>query len=248
MFFWVSVQGFPNDLNLSIEIAIEIVFLLDVFLRFCLRSYSKNNNNIYFINIFYEFDDNGILLSHLIRDTCILIGAFPIETLISIIGYFQFLDINDNDLYSYLLFIKLFRFLDLLITKNKIQNLLNNLNFNFVIFYRFFNTIIILLLTTHVAACFWLFVNKAESNDSNFYYIYKEKFNNLSDQYILALEWAVSSMTGSCFGDVVPTTKIEIFASVIIMIIGSTFYCQIFADFETIIYITRFEKLEKKLI
>ena len=67
--------------------------------------------------------------------------------------------------------------------------------------------------------------------------------------YILSfLEWAVSTMTGTCFGDVFPTTDIEIFATVIIMVIGSTFYCQIFADFETIIYVLRLENLQKMYI
>ena len=191
-------------------------------------------------------NEDGLTLSRFLRDTLIIIGGLPYEFCLSIAGYLTSIDVNSNDFYSYLLFLKLFRFLDLLQTKEKIQNLLNNINFSFVIFYRFFLTNIILLLTTHMAACFWLFVNKAENFNENYYYLYREKYNNLSDQYVLGLEWAVSTMTGSCFGDVFPTSDIEIFASVLIMVIGSTFYCQIFADFETIIYILRLEKLEKR--
>ena len=192
--------------------------------------------------------DDDLPLSIFLRDTLIIIGGLPYEFCISIVGYLTFTDVHNNDFYSYLLFIKLFRFLDLLQTKDKIQNLLNNINFSFVIFYRFFLMIMILFLTTHIASCFWLFVNKAENFKENFYSLYSEKYNNLSDQYVLGLEWAVSTMTGSCFGDVFPTSNLEIFASVLIMVIGSTFYCQIFADFETIIYILRLEKLEKRFI
>lgn len=240
VFFWVSIEGFPNDINLSIEILLELIYLLDIILRLCLRKYARNNNRLYFLNHLYNE-------SSPIADTFIMIGSLPYIITISVTGHFIYIDTNNNDLYSYLLFIKLFRFFDLLRTRDKLHKLLNSLNFSFVIFYRFLVTIIILMFTTHIAACFWLIVNKAESSDRNFYAISRFKYNNFVDQYVLALEWAVSSMTGSCFGDVTPTTNLEVLTSVIIMVIGSTFYCQIFADFETIIYVSRMEKLEKKL-
>jgi len=248
VFFWVSVPGFPNNINLSMEILIEILFILDIILRLSLRKFTITDNQVYFMNLFYINDHDGIPTTRMIRDTMIIIGGMPIATSITIAKYFTFVDVDNSDLYSYLLFFKLFRFLDLIQTRDKIKKILNNLQFHYVILYKLFLAFIILLLTSHIAACVWLFVNKAEASPNSYYSLSKNKYNNLSDEYVLAMEWAVSTMTGTCFGDVVPMTSIEIFASVIIMVVGSTFYGQIFADFEAIIYVSRFEKLEKRFI
>lgn len=246
VFFWVSVQGFPNDINLAFEIVVDIFLGIDIILKFCLMPYTQHKDKLYLMNmLFTKNDEDGTKFSYFLKDSLILISALPYVSLLSIIDNFYPLDLHTNDLYSYLLFIKLFRFFDILRTKNKILVSLNNYNFILVIFYRILNMIIVLLLTTHVGACFWLFINKAENENFNYYHMNKQKYHNLSDQYMLALEWSVSTMTGTCFGDVNPTTDLEILAAVMIMIIGSTFYCQIFADFETIIYVLRLEKLEK---
>lgn len=248
VFFWVSVKGFPNEINLALEMLVDIFLGLDLILRFCLKPYFQKNNNLFFMNFLFMKEEERIKYTTVIKDVLIIISGLPYVTFVTALNYAVSLDLHTNDLYSYLLFFKLFRFCDLWLTKDKILIVLNNFNFMLVIFYRMFTVMIILLLTTHVAACFWLFVNKAESEQFNYFHLYENKYHNLSDQYILALEWAVSTMTGTCFGDVFPTTDIEIFATVIIMVIGSTFYCQIFADFETIIYVLRLENLQKMYI
>jgi len=243
------VPGFPDNINLSVEILAEILFIIDMTLRFCLWKFTIHDHRVYFINIFYINDPDGIPISRIIRDTLIIIGGMPMVTLITTAKYFTFVNVNYNDLYSYLLFFKLFRFFDIIQTRDKIKGIINNMQFQFVMLYKLLWAFIILLLTSHIAACFWLFVNKAESDDdqNSYYASSRDKYNNLSDEYVLAMEWAVSTMTGTCFGDVFPITSLEIFSSVIIMVVGSTFYGQIFADFETIIYVSRFEKLEKRL-
>ena len=247
VFFWVSVPGFPKGINLSLEILIEGLYMLDLIIRLSLGKFPSHDHRIRSLNLYFISENEGKLSKKVaFRDCLIIIGGLPIAIGVTISNYFTFLDINNNDLYSYLLFFKLGRFFDLIQTRDKIKAILNNLPFSFVIFFRLFLAFLILLLTTHIAGCFWLLINKAETNEYTYYQTNKHKYNNLSDQYILALEWAVSSMTGSCFGDVVPMTDIEVFASVIIMVIGSTFYGQIFADFESIIYVSRMEKLEKK--
>ncbi len=65
--------------------------------------------------------------------------------------------------------------------------------------------------------------------------------------YIESLNWAVCAMTGTSFGDVTPQTDYEVLLSVVMMVLGATFYGKIFADFESIMYVTRTEKLEKRL-
>ena len=247
VFFWVSVSGFPNGINLSLEILIEGLYILDLIFRLSLRKFPFHDHRIRALNLYFSSEtEGGLSNKEVLRDCLIIIGGLPIATCITIANHFTFLDINNSDLYSYLLFFKLGRFFDLIQTRDKIKAILNNLPFTFVIFFRLFLAFLILLLTTHIAGCFWLLINKVEASEYTYYQSNRMKYNNLSDQYILALEWAVSSMTGSCFGDVIPMTDIEVLASVIIMVIGSTFYGQIFADFESIIYVSRMEKLEKK--
>ena len=89
------------------------------------------------------------------------------------------------------------------------------------------------------------------------YYLYKKKDNffsrshqvngSLFRKYIESLMWAVSTMTGSSFGDVTPFTNFEILISTIMMVLGASFYAKIFADFVSMISFVRSDRQEKKL-
>jgi hypothetical protein len=70
----------------------------------------------------------------------------------------------------------------------------------------------------------------------------------LVEQYILSMEWAVSTMNGLCYGNVSGVTGAEITISIIVMVIGASFYAKVFADFETIIRLSRKDKLEKRSV
>ena len=64
--------------------------------------------------------------------------------------------------------------------------------------------------------------------------------------YLDSLSWAVATMTGTSYGDVSPTTNYEIFISIIMMILGASFYGKVFADFEKIMQVMRKERMDKK--
>ena len=53
-------------------------------------------------------------------------------------------------------------------------------------------------------------------------------------------------MTGNSFGDVTPYTNMEIIVATIMMVMGATFYGKIFADFESLMILTRSDKIEKR--
>ncbi len=55
-------------------------------------------------------------------------------------------------------------------------------------------------------------------------------------------------MNGLCYGNVSGITGAEITISVIVMVIGASFYAKVFADFETIIRLSRKDKLERRLV
>lgn len=72
------------------------------------------------------------------------------------------------------------------------------------------------------------------------------KNETIVTKYIFSASWAVSTMTGNSYGDVTPQTMPEMILSLVMMVLGASFYGKLFADFATIMEIVRADKVEKK--
>ena len=258
--FWLGIEYFPDGIDLVFIIFSEIIYLLDIFIKFYLN-YFKNllkkkntekSNEIILdfvpknlkgnpINNNEEKKKNSLnkMLIFLFR----ILGKVPLVLLIILIVGKE----NSNKFSIFFIF-KLFLAIDIVKFFSKFEKILIYSNLPSLIFYKLFENFLIMIAFTHFAACSWLIVNKfwPLTNLKNGYFL-RTKRDKLAiiDKYLDSFVWAVSAMTGASFGDVTPNTEFEIVLSIIMMILGASFYGKVFADFEKIIHIYLKDKLEK---
>jgi hypothetical protein len=56
------------------------------------------------------------------------------------------------------------------------------------------------------------------------------------DKYVDAVFFVVATMTGLGYGNIVPTTELEFFVDMFIMVVGASIYANFFAHFAVTIY------------
>lgn len=120
--------------------------------------------------------------------------------------------------------------------------------------------VFIFLLSTHMIGCIWLIVGRIDPDPANWFvlarYAGESAAGNVrevtsAEKYIDAVFYVVATMTGLGYGNIVPTTDLERFVDIFIMITGSSIYVGFFADFAVEIYnknsktIENDEKLEQ---
>jgi hypothetical protein len=66
------------------------------------------------------------------------------------------------------------------------------------------------------------------------------------EMYVDAVFYCVATMTGLGYGNIVPSTNLEYFICIIIMIAGSSIYAGFFADFAVEIYIQNKKTIENE--
>ena len=89
-----------------------------------------------------------------------------------------------------------------------------------------------LLLATHIIGCIWLVVGRLDWEEENWFDM--DNFDqNPSDfqKYIESCIFTVATMTGLGYGNVVPTTDLELFIIMFIMVTGASIYANFFANF-----------------
>ena len=101
------------------------------------------------------------------------------------------------------------------------------------------------LLATHMIGCIWLVIGRIDPNRNNWFVMAKYSGEAAKDnvrkvsvfeKYIDAVFYTVATMTGLGYGNVVPSTNLEYFVDIFIMITGSSIYAGFFADFAVEIY------------
>jgi hypothetical protein len=65
-------------------------------------------------------------------------------------------------------------------------------------------------------------------------------------KYTEALSWAVSTMTGSSYGDVTPRSFPEVCLSLVIYIVGACILAKVFGDFASLMYLLSIEKTQER--
>lgn len=104
---------------------------------------------------------------------------------------------------------------------------------------------LIYALTQHFIGCIWLIVGRIDPNRTNWFYMVKyygpNAANNVRppsdfEKYIDAQIFTMATMTGLGYGNIVPSTNLEWFADIFIMIAGASIYAGLFSDFAVAIY------------
>lgn len=91
--------------------------------------------------------------------------------------------------------------------------------------------------------CIWLIIGRIDPDRNNWFVMarYEEHETNVRpvtifEKYIDAVFYTVATMTGLGYGNIVPSTNLEYFVDIFIMITGSSIYAGFFADFAVEIY------------
>jgi hypothetical protein len=101
------------------------------------------------------------------------------------------------------------------------------------------------LLATHMIGCFWLIIGRIDPDRDNWFAMAKYTGDNaknnvrevkIIEKYVDAVFYTVATMTGLGYGNIVPSTNLEYFVDIFIMITGCSIYVGFFADFTVEIY------------
>eukprot|EP00939_MAST-03C_sp_MAST-3C-sp1_P000621 g621.t1 len=89
--------------------------------------------------------------------------------------------------------------------------------------------IVMLCLCAHIMACLWAFGGRYGIDEENFAVDSWQSRAGVvdskrSDEYIVALYWAVTSVTTVGYGDIVPGSRVEYVIAIIAMAVGVSFY------------------------
>ena len=94
-----------------------------------------------------------------------------------------------------------------------------------------------LLMATHLIGCIWLIVGRLDPNRNNWFVM--AGFSDVAsefERYIDGLFFVVATMTGLGYGNIVPSTNLEYFIDMFIMVTGASIYANFFANFTVTIY------------
>ena len=96
------------------------------------------------------------------------------------------------------------------------------------------------LLATHMIGCIWLIIARVDPDRDNWFVLARYSGEAAEDnirevttleRYTDSVFYAVATMTGLGYGNIVPCTNLEYFVDIFIMITGISIYAGFFADF-----------------
>lgn len=204
----------------------------------------------------------------------LFIGSFPQLTFYYLLdSYFTVIDLFDP-IYSFLLAIKILRAIELTRYIDKVQEKLFYRTTKALILIKFLVNIGLILLITHTAVSAFMFIEKIHpkskgphswsTNEANPFregklpFIFQSTIeisyyerSGLLDastyvKYTEALSWAVSTMTGSSYGDVTPRSFSEVCLSLVIYVVGACVLAKVFGDFASLMYLLSIEKTQER--
>jgi len=209
---------------LWIEHSTDIIFVIDILLNFFTGFEDPNKSEIVidlssiakrYLKGFFLFD---------------LVATFPFQYVI--LNSSLTITNNLSKLGKLPKLIKAFKAIKLLklLRAYKFSLLIAKLELEYNVHYgitKLISNIIIMLLITHVSGCFWYLVGINGSKDpvnGGWVYRYNYSSRSIGVQYVASLYWAFSSLTSVGYGDIVGKTVQEQFYSMLIMLIGATWY------------------------
>ncbi|OMJ73332.1 hypothetical protein SteCoe_27990 [Stentor coeruleus] len=210
--YYIAFSDYNKDtVQMRIEITIDIVFILDIFINMSLAYYDKNN--------FLVIKKCRIFLKNFAGWAIIdLISAVPFGI---IIAYGNYKKLPKIVFFRYVT--KLIRLVN---TIKKLRNflLIRKVDYFVIKYNKTFHvlkTFIILSLFIHLVSCFFYISAKFDDFDIDTW-VSRNHMNEAipSERYLASVYWAITTLATIGYGDIVPFTVTEKIIAIVWMIVG----------------------------
>ncbi|CAI2367549.1 unnamed protein product [Moneuplotes crassus] len=220
LFYYLGIPDFPQDVMLGLQNFFEFILIIDIALRFLIKSFTFEVwESMWLLHDYFAFSSKlGFILT--------VISSFPFMFLVSCST--SNLAVQSSFWVACMRIPKIIRIREV----NKIFSNYSRAEKSRSGSSSFFVAAYSLFLATHIIGCIWLIVGRLDPDEDNW-----QKMDNFDQnprnvqQYIEACFFTVATMTGLGYGNVVPTTDLEIFVIIFIMVTGASIYANFFANF-----------------
>lgn len=221
-----------------IDYFIEILFLIDIFLYF-ISGYYKNNELVLsnkriiknYISSYLLFDIIGIIPFELFikqnKDDFSIKPSYAYHRLVRIFTMSRIYDsIQHYDRLNFIKKLKKFKPVDKILKKIRMNAGIT----------RLINTIIFVLLLSHIFACMWFYSAKLGGlNEESWVVRFGLENYDSNSLYLTSLYYSLTVVTTVGFGDIYSNTNFERILTCLWMVIGVSFYSYVISNLSSII-------------
>jgi voltage-gated potassium channel len=204
----------PQEVWLGLEVGVEAVLLVDCVARLVL-------GGTHCWRKMWMLHDSESWRFRVIR---LILSSLPYSVLISALRSYSLAEDYEMQIALLRLF-KLLRVTQLLDFSTSVE-LISKSRHLFLL--RVLRLLVVLLALTHLGTVCFLVVIQVEStySDIKSWYMHTEELARYVDGWF----WAACTMAGVGFGDIVPHTDLERFITIVFIVVGSSFYAEIFGQ------------------
>ncbi|GMH59532.1 hypothetical protein TrST_g11508 [Triparma strigata] len=227
-----------DDDNLSdnlqmIENLSDVLFGIDIILNFCTAYVDKKTGQL-------VVSRRKIAINYAKGYLSIdVVASFPFQLLTSNGGHALSKGGKVLRLPKLIKFLRLFRLLKLM-RVYRLRQLMTRLQAEYNIhhgFSRMMKIVLMVLLVTHLVGCLWYMIGRTGGDDpidGGWMWRYQLSNHTIEQQYVTSLYWAFSTLTTVGYGDISARTPQEQIYSMLMMLLGVSWYAYIVSSMSTI--------------